>query len=152
MTDAARARAGFPISSSALTTVLLAVVVVAALYLAREVLVPISLALLLSLVLAPLVRLLRSIRIPRPVAVIVAVLLAFAVIFSLGALMVSQVNQLAGDLPRYQTTLREKIQSLRGTATSTGTLERASEVLQDRSKELDTPNGSTSSSPPLVTP
>lgn len=150
MNDAARARAGFPVSSSALTTVLLAVVVVAALYLAREVLVPISLALLLSLVLAPLVRLLRSIRIPRPLAVIVAVLVAFAVIFSLGALMVSQVNQLAGDLPRYQTTLREKIQSLRGAATGTGTLERASEVLQDLGRELDKPNRSTSFPAPVT--
>jgi predicted PurR-regulated permease PerM len=144
MNDAARARAGFPVSSSALTTVLLAVVVVAALYLAREVLVPISLALLLSLVLAPLVRLLRSIRIPRALAVIVAVLVAFAAIFSLGALMVSQVNQLAGDLPRYQTTLREKIQSMRGAAAGTGTLERASEVLQELGKELDKPKRSTS--------
>jgi predicted PurR-regulated permease PerM len=144
MTDGSRPWPGFPVSSSALPTALLAVVVVASLYLAREVLVPISLALLLSLVLAPLVRLLRNIRIPRALAVIVAVLLAFAVIFSLGALMVSQVNQLAGDLPRYQTTLREKIQTLRGAATSTGTLERASEVLQDLGRELDKPNRSTS--------
>ena len=150
MNNAARARPGFPVSNSALTTVLLAVVVVAALYLAREVLVPISLALLLSLVLAPLVRLLRSIRIPRPLAVIIAVLVAFAVIFSLGALMVSQVNQLAGDLPRYQTTLREKIQSLRGAATGTGTLERASEVLQELGKELDKPNRSTSFPTPVT--
>src|SRR4029078_84286 len=101
--------------------------------------------------LAPLVRLLRNIRIPRPLAVIVAVLLAFAVIFSLGALMVSQVNQLAGDLPRYQTTLREKIQSLRGAATSTGTLERASEVLQDLGRELDKPNRSAASSSRVLT-
>ena len=41
MNDAARARTGLPVSNSALTTVLLAVIVVAALYLAREVLVPI---------------------------------------------------------------------------------------------------------------
>jgi predicted PurR-regulated permease PerM len=150
MTDVSRPWPGFPVSSSALTTALLAVVLVASLYLAREVLVPISLALLLSLVLAPLVRLLRNIRIPRPLAVIVAVLLAFAVIFSLGALMVSQVNQLAGDLPRYQTTLREKIQSLRGAATSTGTLERASEVLQDLGRELDKPNRSTSFPAPVT--
>jgi predicted PurR-regulated permease PerM len=150
MNDAARARAGFPVSSSALTTVLLAVVVVAALYLAREVLVPISLALLLSLVLAPLVRVLRSIRVPRPLAVVAAVLIAFSVIFGLGALMVSQVNQLASDLPRYQTTLREKIQSLRGAATGTGTLERASEVLQDLGRELDKPNRSTSFPAPVT--
>ena len=136
-------RMGFPAANSALSTVLLAVVVVAALYLAREVLVPISLAVLLSFVLAPLVRLLRACYAPRVVAVVFAVLLAFAAIFSLGALMVSQVNQLAGDLPGYQSTLRSKIQSLRGAAAGTGTLERASEVLQDLGRELNKPNRST---------
>ena len=73
-------------------------------------------------------------------------LLAFAVIFGLGALMVSQVNQLARDLPRYQSTLGDKIQSLQGVAGGTGTLERASEVLKDLSKEINTPNGATSPS------
>lgn len=143
-TDASRN--GFPVAGSALGTVLLAVVVVAALYLAREVLVPISLAVLLSFVLAPLVRLLRACYAPRVVAVMFAVLLAFAAIFGLGALMVSQVNQLARDLPGYQSTLREKIQSLRGAAAGTGTLERASEVLQDLGRELDKPNRSAPSS------
>src|SRR6202030_4121347 len=73
-------------------------------------------------------------------SVILVVLVAFAAIFSLGALMVSQVNQLAGDLPRYQSTLREKIQNVRGVAAGTGTLERASEVLQNLSREIDRPN------------
>ena len=80
---------------------------------------------------------------------IISVLIAFAVIFSLGALMVSQVNQLASDLPRYQFTLREKIQSLRGAAAGTGTLERASEVLQNLGKELDKPQISGSTSVPV---
>src|SRR5207342_1633628 len=44
----------------------------------------------------------------------------------------------------------EKIQSLRGAATGTGTLERASEVLQDLSRELDKPNRSTSISAPAT--
>src|SRR5215204_5559772 len=102
--------------ASALPTILLVVLVIAVLYLAREVLVPIALALLLSFVLAPLVRILRSLYIPRWLGVIVAVIVGFAVIFGLGALMVSQVNQLATDLPRYQSTLSDKIQSLRDAA------------------------------------
>ena len=122
-----------------MTTVLLVVVVIAALYFTREVLVPIALAVLLSFVLAPLSRFFRTWYLPRAVAVVLSVLIAFAVIFALGALMVSQVNQLANDLPRYQSTLRDKIQSLRGAAAGTGTLERASEVLQQLSKELDNP-------------
>jgi predicted PurR-regulated permease PerM len=128
--------------ASALTTMLFTVVIVSALYFGREVLVPIALALLMSFALAPLVRILQAWRIPRMIAVIFVVLAAFAAVFSLGALMVSQVNQLASELPRYQSTLREKIQSLRGAAAGTGTLERASQVLQDLSSELDKPTAS----------
>jgi len=126
---------------SALSTVLITVAVVATLYFGREVLVPMALAVLLSFVLAPPVRLMESWRIPRSLAVVVVVLIAFAAISGLGALMVSQVNQLASDLPQYQATLRGKIQSLRGAAAGTGTLERASEVLQELGKEIDRPSG-----------
>src|ERR1700722_12773539 len=143
MPELAAAKPWRPISSavpaSALSTMLFTVVIVSALYFGREVLVPIALALLMSFVLSPLVKILQGWRLPRMFAVIVVVLVAFAAIFSLGALMVSQVDQLAGDLPRYQSTLREKIQSLRGAAAGTGTLERASAVLQDLSSELDRP-------------
>jgi predicted PurR-regulated permease PerM len=127
---------------STLKTVLIGVVVVAALYLGREVLVPIALAVLLTFVLAPLVRLLQRWYFPRIVAVALVGLVAFAAILGLGALMVSQLNQLAGDLPRYQSTLGEKIQSVRGVVGGTGTLERASEILHDLSKEIDRPNNS----------
>jgi predicted PurR-regulated permease PerM len=133
-----------PLPESTLNTVLIAVVVVAALYFGREVLVPIALAILLTFVLAPLVRLLQRWHFPRIVAVVLVALMAFAAIFGLGALMVSQVNQLAGNLPGYQATLAEKIQSLQGVAGGAGTLERASEVLQDLSKEIDRPNKGTS--------
>ena len=75
------------------------------------------------------------------------VVIAFAGVFSLGGLMVSQVNQLASDLPSYQSTLRDKIQSLRGVAAGTGTLERASEVLQNLSREIDRPDKVAPSSP-----
>src|SRR5687767_9291231 len=148
MENISRSRIAFAPPGSALTIVLVGVTVVATLYLAREVLVPIALAVLLSFVLAPLVRLLRRWYLPRSVAVIFSVLVAFSVILSLGALMASQVNQLATDLPQYQSTLREKIQSLRGAATGTGTLERASDVLQELGKELDKPQrGSPAASP-----
>jgi hypothetical protein len=88
----------------------------------------------LSFVLAPAVRILQSWYFPRIVAVLVVGLFAFTTIFGLGALMVSQVTQLC-DLPSYRSMLREEIQSLRGAAAGTGTLERASEFLQDRSKD-----------------
>jgi predicted PurR-regulated permease PerM len=118
----------------------LAVVIIGCVYIGREVLVPMALAILMSFVLAPPVDFLQRWYVPRSVAVIGVVLLAFAGVFSLGGLMISQVNQLASDLPSYQSTLREKIQNLRGVAAGTGTLERASEVLQKLSQEIDRPN------------
>jgi predicted PurR-regulated permease PerM len=129
----------YAVSGGVMTTTIFAVVVVAALYFARDILMPFALAVLLSFMLAPLLRKLQQWYVPRGLAVTSVVLLAFGVIFILGTVILSQVNQLAGDLPRYQWTLREKIQSLRGAAGATSTLERASEVLQDLSRELQKP-------------
>jgi len=130
-----------PAAPPSTTIVVMAVVLVGVIYLGREVLMPIALAVLMSFVLAPLVGLLQRIYVPRVVAVFLVVLVAFSAVFALGGLMVSQVNQLAGELPRYQSTLREKIQALRGATAGSSTLERASEVLQDLGKELERPRG-----------
>jgi predicted PurR-regulated permease PerM len=132
-------RVNSPVRGTAVTTVLIGILLVAALYFGREVLVPIALAILMSFVLAPFVGLLQRLYVPRIAAVLLVVLFAFTAVFALGGLMVSQVNQLARDLPRYQSTLHEKIQTLQGAATGTDTLERASEVLRSLGKELDRP-------------
>jgi hypothetical protein len=58
---------------------------------------------------------------------------------ALATVIATQVTQLAGDLCRYQATMREKVQSLRGSAAGSGALERAADVLQDLGKELDRP-------------
>ena len=127
------------VQGSALAAVVLGGVIIACLYFGREVLVPIALAVLMSFLLAPPVRLLQGWRVPRGLAIIVVVVVAFAAIFGLGGLMVAEVNQLASDLPRYQSTLSEKIQNLRGATAVTGTLERASEVLQELNSDLNRP-------------
>jgi predicted PurR-regulated permease PerM len=130
-------RHGNVVSGAAMTSVLIAVVVIAGLYFGREVLVPIALAVLLSFVLAPLVGFLQSWYVPRIAAVAGVTLFAFAIALGLAALMVGQVNQLAAELPRYELTLRTKIQNLRGVMAGAGTLERASEVLQGLRKEIE---------------
>jgi predicted PurR-regulated permease PerM len=130
-----------------------AVIIIGTLYLGREVFVPIALAILLSFVLAPLVRLLQRWHVPRVVAVIGVVVLAFVGIFALGGIIAAQVTELAGDLPRYQFTMREKIKSLRGATATSGTLERAADVLQDLGNELNKPKEpSAASRAPLQTP
>lgn len=127
------------VPSSALTTVFFIALIATFLYVAREVLIPIALAVLLSFVLSPVVRFFQRWYVPRALAVVAVVAIAFALIFALGSLLVAQVNQLATDLPSYRSTLSDKIKSVRGVAGGSGTLERASEVLQDLSKEIETP-------------
>ena len=124
---------------SAVATAILAAMIIAMLYFGREIFVPIALAILLSFVLAPLVAILQRIHVPRGFAVVSVVVLAFALIFAMGSLLATQLTQLAGDLPRYQSTISEKIQSFRDTKAGRGTLERASDMLKDLSKELDKP-------------
>jgi len=92
-----------------LITLAVAVVMVAALYLAREVLVPMTLAVLLSFLLAPLVGLLRRLRLGRVPSVILAVLFALGIILTIGGLIGTQVAQLATNFPKYATTIEKKV-------------------------------------------
>jgi len=113
-----------------------AALVIAALYVGREIFVPVALAVLLSFVLAPFVTKLQAWRMPRTLSVIIVVFVGFSVIFGLGGLMVSQASRLAADLPGYQQTLKDKIDSIRGLTGGSGTLERASRVLKELKTEL----------------
>ncbi|WP_247300316.1 MULTISPECIES: AI-2E family transporter [unclassified Bradyrhizobium] len=131
---------------------ILAAIIVMVLYYGREIIIPIALAVLLSFVLAPLVRLVQRLRIPRSLAVVSVVVIAFAFIFAMGSLLATQLTQLAGDLPRYQSTISEKIQSFRETTAGRGTLERASSMLKDLSKELDKPKEAANSLGTIAAP
>jgi predicted PurR-regulated permease PerM len=90
------------------------VVIVVSLYVAREVLVPIALAVLLSFVLAPVVRLLRRTGLGKIPSVILGGVMALAVILSLLGGIASRFNSLLPDLPRYAATIDEKLANARG--------------------------------------
>jgi predicted PurR-regulated permease PerM len=100
---------------TSLLTLMVGVVVVAALYLAREVLIPVTLAGLLSFVLAPLAAFLRRIHVPRVPSVLLAIITALALILALGTVIEQQVAELAVGLPQYETTIDAKVQTLRRT-------------------------------------
>jgi predicted PurR-regulated permease PerM len=140
--------AGF---SSTLNAMLIGVIIVAAMYFAREVLIPVALAGILSFMLAPLVRLLQKIRLPRLISVLIVVGLAFAAIFALGKTLVTQVERLAQDLPTYQSTIEKKIEVIRGADARTGTLERARVVLSQLNKELSGEHKPSEGAPPQQT-
>lgn len=111
-------------------------IVVAALYLGREVFIPFVIAVLLSFVLAIPVRVLQRWGLGRKFPVAIVVVAAFLSLFAIGALVMSQLTQLAGDLPRYQSTISGKIADLKGATTGTGPLERLADMLQKSAQEL----------------
>jgi predicted PurR-regulated permease PerM len=85
---------------------------VALLYLGRDVLVPITLAVILSLLIAPLVRGLRRLGIGQTVSVLVAVV-ALAVSFTAAATVVAmQIVKMSASLPSYEKTIRHKLMVL----------------------------------------
>ena len=92
------------------------VVIVAALYVAREVLIPLTLAVLLSFMLGPVVAFLRRIHLPRALAVLVAVIAALSIVVLLGIAIGAQVAQLTNDIPRYAATVENKVSAVRDMA------------------------------------
>src|SRR5438132_5712408 len=106
-----------PSASSAwqrwLFTIASIVLVVAALYLARAVLIPVVLAMLLSLVLSPVVGVLERLRLGRIPSVIGAVFLAFCLVGAIGLGVVAQLQNLAADLPQHEREIEEKIERVR---------------------------------------
>jgi predicted PurR-regulated permease PerM len=103
-------------ATNSLLTLAVSVVVVAALYLAREVLIPVTLAVLLSFLLAPVASRLRRLHIGRIPSVLVAVLLALGVMAGAGSVVALQIASLAQDVPEYQTAITSKVEALRGAA------------------------------------
>ena len=90
------------------------VMIVATLYFGREVLVPVTLALLLAFVLAPLVGLLRRLHFGKVPSVLVGVVLALGVILAVGGVIGSQIAELTTDIPKYAATVEAKVASVRG--------------------------------------
>jgi predicted PurR-regulated permease PerM len=99
-------------SLTGMVAVLATASVIAMLYFAREVFIPITLAVLLSFLLAPAVRWLRRLRLGRIPAIGLTVLLAFIAIAGFATVIVGEVTSLAQQLPEYRSNLEAKIRSL----------------------------------------
>ena len=110
--------------------------VVAGLHVAREILIPVALAVLISFVLAPLTVILRRAGLARVPAAIVVVVVSFGAMLGIGALGTLQLSQLSEKLPQYQTNLRDKIRSMKGSSAGSGAVSRATSVLQDIGREI----------------
>jgi predicted PurR-regulated permease PerM len=126
-----------------LMTLAVGVVILAALYIGQDVFLPVVLAILLAFVLAPFVDVMRRWHLGRVPAVIIAVLFTLGIIVSLTTVIGFQVAGLATDLPRYQTTIKEKVGSLRQ-----GTIGRLPSLLKEFNSAVKEEPKETPNSPP----
>jgi predicted PurR-regulated permease PerM len=124
------------------------VLVVAVLYWAQAVVVPIALAVLLTFVLTPPVSWLER-YVGRVPAVLIAVTLVFMLIGLAGWGVARQVNNLAEDLPRYRVNILAKIADVRG-AGKGGSVEKLQETIEDIKADLGQGETGTASTPLVV--
>ena len=96
-----------------LVSVLLVIIVVAVLYVMKEIFVTLALAMLFSFLLHPLVRRFERWRLPRVPAVLLAVAIALAILAGVGYLVGAQLLDLTYKLPGYKDNIGHRIQALK---------------------------------------
>ena len=101
-----------------LVAVAVGAIVVATLYIAQDVLIPITLAVMLSFVLSPLVDVLGRIGLWRAPAVGLSVLVALGAIALIATLLGSQAASLATDAPFYVEAVQSKVERIQALATT----------------------------------
>ncbi len=120
---------------SGLGTMAVIIVLIGALYVGREVFIPLVLALLLSFVLEPIISLLRRWYVPRIPSILITVALALAILLAFGGVIGLQIADLAGKLPQYQQTMQTKLAGLQSGAYGrfAALVHRASNAVQETS-------------------
>ena len=113
---------------------------VAALYFAREILIPFAFALTLTFLLTPVVALLQRLHIGRVVSVLTTVLVSIAVAGGIGWIIANQLVDVANQLPLYRQNIHAKIEAFHLPAT--GQLGQAAASVQEIVQELTSPDAS----------
>ena len=123
-------------------SVVAALAIVAALYFAGDVLIPVAVAVLLSFLLAPAARRLERLGAGRGFATLLVTVFAFSVIGAVGWVVTNQAVSLAAKLPEYRVNITKKIRTLKGPAH--GELGKAAEAVKEIHKQA------VPSAPPLA--
>ncbi|MEO5720994.1 MAG: AI-2E family transporter [Chthoniobacterales bacterium] len=116
-----------------LWTLAITAFVVSALFFAREILIPLSLAALLTFLLSPLVSRLGR-WVGRIAAVLVVVLLIFGLLGAGGWVLTRQLVDLATKLPDYKQNIQSKLRSFK--APQGGTFQKFSETVEELKQDL----------------
>ncbi len=135
-----------PRQSSLIRTAAVLAGTVAVLYFARDILIPLALAITLTLILSPAVGWLQKLHIRGFPVRCWSMLVFISVASGIGYVIVNQLVQVVSDLPAYRDNIDNKMRALR--APNKGALGKAAQSVQDLGKELATPQENTV--PPLA--
>jgi predicted PurR-regulated permease PerM len=119
---------------------------IAALYFAREILIPFAFALTLTFLLTPAVALLQRLHFGRVMSVLATVLVTIAVAGGIGWLIANQLVDVANQLPLYRQNIHAKIEAFH--IPVTGQLGQAAESVQEVVQELTTAGAPSPASAP----
>jgi predicted PurR-regulated permease PerM len=117
-------------------SIIAAAVVIACLYFARVVFIPVALALLVSLLLTPVIIFLETIKLPRVFAILLVVVSFVGLAGVIGWESSQQFIELTNQLPAYKSNLDDKIRALRGSRSQS--LNKAAATVNDLEKEVAT--------------
>lgn len=147
LSQAAAARAARPADAAApivhLSTGLTLVLAAAILYVARDVVLPIALAVLITFALSLPVSRLRKAGLSRGVAVGLVAAGTAIVLAGFLAVLGSQITTLAEELPRYQSNITQKIDGLKASGSESGLVKRLAHMFNKVSTELTVPADTT---------
>jgi predicted PurR-regulated permease PerM len=110
---------------------------IAALYFAREILIPFAFALTLTFLLTPAVALLQRLRIGRVVSVLITVLISIAVAGGISWIIANQLVDVANQLPQYRQNIHARIDAFH--LPVTGQLSQAAQSVEEIVAELSGP-------------
>jgi predicted PurR-regulated permease PerM len=129
------AGAGWQRAVITLTGTVVGVVVIATLYWAQSVFIPVALAGFLTFLLSPFVTWFRQRGLPRTPAVILVVLCAATALGGVGWLVTDQIGSLLRELPKYRHNIQDKVQSFKQATGNLNEIQKiVSEINQDSGK------------------
>jgi predicted PurR-regulated permease PerM len=111
------------------------VLIIASLYWAQAVLIPVALAILLTFSLSPVAGALERMALGRLPSVILVVVLTFSLLGGIGWIVTLQFGNLANELPKYTGNIRQKIADVRG-AGKGGALEKVQKTFEQVKSEI----------------
>ncbi len=113
-----------------------AVLIIASLYWAQAVLIPVAISILLTFLLSPVADSLERLGLGRVFSVILIVILAFSFLAAVGWVVTLQLTSVANEIPTYRKNIQQKIADIRG-AGKGGALEKVQKTAEEVKKELE---------------